>query len=59
MGRFFYDYFSGKSGVEISDRLAINEDGDMIIRISDNIAENMDTGDSFITSWSSDDDDEW
>ena len=59
MGRFFYDYFSGKSWVEISDRLAINEDGDMIIRISDNIAENMDTGDSFITSWSSDDNDEW
>lgn len=60
---FFIDLFSGKSGWTVSDNMGMNEDGDLLMRTSDNTAINMDTGEmSFLTGnpFSDDDDnDNW
>lgn len=62
MGKFFFDLFSGKTGFTISDNMAIDEGGDLLMRTSDNTAMDLDTGGIHIISSNSgmfDDDDEW
>lgn len=33
MGNFFYDLFNGKTGYTISDSMAVDEDGDLLMRL--------------------------
>ena len=43
MGNFFYDLFNGKTGYTISDNMAVDEDGDLLMRLSDHTVMDMDT----------------
>lgn len=44
MGNFFYNLFNGKTGYTISDSMAVDEDGDLLMRLSDHTVMDMDTG---------------
>lgn len=58
MGKNFFDYGEGDFAHTISDNLAINSDGDMLMRVNDNTAMDMETGEiHFISGWSDEDDD--
>ena len=53
----FFDYDSGDFAMSISDTMAINSDGGMMMRMGDNMAMDMDTGDiHIISAWPNDDD---
>ena len=55
----FFDYDDSDFGFSISDSMGMNSDGNMMMRMSDNMAMDMDSGDiHMISSWSTDDDDE-
>ena len=43
MGNFFYNLFNGKTGYTISDSMAVDEDGDLLMRLSDHTVMDMDT----------------
>ena len=59
MGKMFFDYDNGDFGFSISDNIGMDSDGKMMLRMSDNMAMDMDSGDiHMISSWSTDDDDE-
>ena len=60
MGNFFYNLFNGKTGYTISDSMAVDEDGDLLMRLSDHTV--MDTGEIvFLSSAGNlfDEEDEW
>lgn len=62
MGNFFYDLFNGKTGYTISDSMAVDEDGDLLMRLSDHTAMDMDTGEiGFLSSAGNlfDEEDDW
>ena len=57
MGKPFFDYEDGDFAHTLSDNMAIDSDGDMLMRMGDNIAMEMETGDlHFISGWSNDED---
>ena len=59
MGKHFFDYEDGDFAHIFSDNMAIDSDGDMLMRMGDNIAMDMETGDlHFISGWSNDDDED-
>ena len=59
MGKSFFDYEDGDFGFAISDNMALDSAGNMMMRMSDNMAMDMDSGDiNFISGWSNDDDEE-
>ena len=59
MGKQFYDFEDGDFADYRSDDMAIDSDGDLLLRMGDNMAMDMDSGDlHIISSWSDDDDDE-
>ena len=49
MGSFFYNLFNGKTGYTISDSMAMDEDGDLLMRLSDHTVMDMDTGEICLT----------
>ena len=52
MSKHFFDYDDGDFGYSISDDMAINSNGDLMIKIDDNMALDLDSGDlHFISSW--------
>lgn len=54
----FYDYDDGDFAYTISDNMAIDSDDDLLMRMWDNMAMDMVTGDlHFISGWSDDKDD--
>ena len=58
MSKSFFDYEHGNFALSISDNMEIDSDGDLMMRIGDNMAMDMDTGDiHLISSWSTDDED--
>ena len=62
MGNFFYDVFNGKKGYTISDSMAVDEDGDLLMRLSDHTVMDMDTGEiGFLSSAGNlfDEEDDW
>ena len=62
IGNFFYDLFNGKTGYTISDSMAVDEDGDLLMRLSDHTVMDMDTGEiGFLSSAGNlfDEEDEW
>ena len=55
MSKHFFDYNDGDYAHSISDTMAIDSDGNMMMRMGDNMAMDMDTGDlHFISSWPDD-----
>ncbi len=55
----FFDYDNGDFGFSISNNMGMALDGNMMMRISDNKATDMVSGDiHMISSWSDDDSDE-
>ena len=54
----FFDFFKGKFGFKMSDDMGMDSDGDMMMRVGDNMAMDMDSGElHMVTGW--DDDDDW
>lgn len=59
MCRHFFDYEDGNFAHTISDNMAINSDGDLLMRMGDNMAMDMESGElHFISGWS-DNEEEW
>jgi hypothetical protein len=59
MGKHFFDYDDGDYVFSVSGNSAMDSEGNMMTRMSDNMAMDLDTGDiHFISSWSSDDEDD-
>lgn len=57
MGKHFFNYEDGDFAHILSNNMAISSDGDMLMRMGDNMAMDMETGDlHFISGWSNDDD---
>lgn len=58
MSKRFFDFDDADFGIPISDNIAINSDGDMMMRMSDNMAMDMETGEMhFISGWFDEKDD--
>lgn len=58
MRKNFYDYTDGDFARTISDNMAIDSAGDMLMRMGNNMAMDMKSGDiHFISRWSAEDDD--
>ncbi|MCM1101735.1 MAG: hypothetical protein NC079_06875 [Clostridium sp.] len=58
MGKTFFDYDDGNFACAFSDHMALSSDGDMLMRMGDNMAMDMDSGDlHFISGWPDDDND--
>ena len=59
MGKHFFDYDDGNFAHTISDNMTIDSGGDLLMRMGDNMAMNMDSGELHIISgWSDDEDDD-
>ena len=59
MGKHFFDYDYGDFSYSISDNMSIDSDGDLLIRMGDNMAMDMDSGELHIISgWSNEEDDD-
>lgn len=57
MSKNFFDYDNGDFAHTISDNMAIDSDGDLLMRMGNNMAMDMETGDlHFISDWSDEDD---
>ena len=54
----FFDYDDGNFAHTISGNMAIDSDGDLLMRMGDNMAMDMETGDlHFISEWLNNEDD--
>ena len=52
MSKWFFNYDSGDMGFATSESMGMSSDGDMLMRICDNVVMNMDTGDlELISGW--------
>ena len=59
MSKHFFDFEDGDFAHTISDNMAIDSDGDLLMRMGANMAMDMDTGDiHIISSWSNDNEDD-
>ena len=59
MSKQFFDYDNGNFVNTISGNMAIDSNGDLLMRLGDNMAMDMDTGDiHMISSWPNDDDED-
>lgn len=59
MRKYFFDYEDDDFAHIISDNMAIDSDGDLLIRMGDNMAIDMNSGELHIISgWSNDEDDD-
>ena len=59
MGKHFFDFEDSDFAHSISDNMAIDSEGDLLMRMGDNMAMDMDTGDiHMISSWPNDDDED-
>lgn len=57
MCKNIFDYDDGDYAFSTSDNMAIDSEGDLLLRMSDNIAMELDSGDiHFTSSWKDDDD---
>lgn len=53
MGKRIFDYNDGDYGLTVSDNMAIDADGNLLWRVGDSMAIDMESGDLHITSgWS-------
>ncbi len=59
MGKHFFDYDDGDFAHTLSDNIAIDSNGNLMTRVGDNMAMDMDSGELHIVSgWPNDEDDE-
>ena len=58
MGKHFFDYDDGDFAHTVSDSMAMDSGGDLLMRMGDNMAMDMDSGELHIISGWSDDEDE-
>ena len=59
MGKHFFDFEDGDLAFSISDNMAMDSDGALMMRIVNKMAMDMDTGDiHMISSWPNDDDED-
>ena len=59
MGKHFFDFEDGDFAFSISDNMAMDSDGHLMMRMGKNMAMHMDTGDiHMISSWPNDDDED-
>ena len=59
MSKHFFDYDDGDYAHSISDNMAIYYDGNLLMRMGDNMAMDMNSGELHIISgWSDDEDDD-
>ena len=59
MGKHFFDFEDGDFAFSISDNVAMDSDGYLMMRMGNNMAMDMDTGDiHMISSWPNDDDED-
>ena len=59
MGKHFFDYVYGNFAHTISGNMSIVSDGDLLMRMGDNMAMDMDSGELHIISgWPDDEDDD-
>ena len=59
MGKHFFDYDDGNFAHTISGNMAIDSGGDLLMRMGDNMAMDMDSGELHIISgWPDDEDDD-
>lgn len=55
----FFDYDDGDFATTLSENMAIYSNGDVLMRLGDNIAMDMDSSDiRFISAWKSDDEED-
>lgn len=53
----FFDVDDGDFGFQMSDTMGIDSDGNMMMRVGDNMAMDMDSGElHMVSSWDDDDD---
>lgn len=58
MKKHFFDYDDEDFAHTLSNDMAINSDGDLLMRMGDNMAMDMDSGElHIISSWSDEEDD--
>ena len=51
----FFDIFKGKFGFKMSDDMGMDSDGDMMMRVGDNMAMDMDSGElHMVSGWDDD-----
>ena len=59
MRKHFFDFEDGDFAQSISDNMAIKSNGDLLMRMGENVAMDMDSGDiHFISAWHNDKDDD-
>ena len=55
----FWDFGKGKAAHPVSDNMAIDSDGDLLMRMSDNLSMNLESGEvHYTSSWDQDDDED-
>lgn len=55
----FFDIFKGKFGFDFSDDMGMDSDGNMMMRVGDNMAMDMDSGElHMVSGWDDDNDDD-
>ena len=59
MTKLIYDYTSGDYIHSLSDQMGINSEGHMFMKMSDNMAMDMENGDLYILSHWDAEDNEW
>lgn len=53
----FFDFFKGKFGFKMSDDMGMDSDGNMMMRVGDNMAMDMDSGElHMVSGWDDDND---
>lgn len=57
MGKHFFDYENGSFGMSLSGNMLIDSDGDLMMKMSDNMAMDMDSGELHLISSFGEDDD--
>lgn len=59
MSKSFFDFDDDDFGMSISGNMAVDSEGNFMMRMSNNTAMDMDTGDiHFISGWSDDEEDD-
>ena len=59
MGKHFFDFEDGDFAFTVSDNMAMDSDGNMMMRMGANMAMYMDSGDiHLVSSWPDDDEDD-
>ncbi len=60
MSKFLFDFDDDDFAFQISDDMAVDFDGDLLLRMTDSLSLDLDSGDIHLTSlWEKDEDDFW